>query len=83
MDAIREMYARCAAADLGADDQWGDVTADPRGVDHTEVSAGGAPAMWLSPHGAGRDRVIVAVHADLRGLPPVYIQRGGYERMAA
>ena len=39
MDAIREMYARWAAGDMGEDDQWGDVTAEPRGLDYAEVSA--------------------------------------------
>ena len=62
MDAIRDMYARWAAGDLGRDDQWGDVTAEPRGLDYTEVSAGGVPAMWLSPHGADPGPVIVALH---------------------
>jgi monoterpene epsilon-lactone hydrolase len=62
MDTIKEMYVRWAAGDMGRDDQWGDVTAEPRGVDYLEVSAGGVPAMWLEPHGADRDRVIVALH---------------------
>jgi monoterpene epsilon-lactone hydrolase len=52
MDPIREMYGRWAAGDMGQDDQWGDVTAEPRGVDYREVSADGVPAMWLEPHGA-------------------------------
>lgn len=62
MDAIREMYARWAAGDMGEDDQWGDVTAEPRGLDYAEVSADGVPAMWLVPHGAGPDALIVALH---------------------
>jgi epsilon-lactone hydrolase len=62
MDAIREMYARWAVGDMGEDDQWGDVTAEPRGLDYAEVSADGVPAMWLEPHGADPDRVIVALH---------------------
>jgi|tagenome__1003787_1003787.scaffolds.fasta_scaffold20958082_4 hypothetical protein len=47
MDAIREMYARWAVGDMGEDDQWGDVTAEPRGLDYAEVSADGVPAIWL------------------------------------
>jgi monoterpene epsilon-lactone hydrolase len=31
-------------------------------VDYLEVDAGGVPAMWIEPHGAARDRVIVAYH---------------------
>jgi epsilon-lactone hydrolase len=62
MNDIKQMYDRWAAGDMGRDDQWGDVTAEPRGVDYLEVSAGGVPAMWLAPHGADPDRVIVAYH---------------------
>jgi monoterpene epsilon-lactone hydrolase len=58
MDAIREMYARWAAGDMGEDDQWGDVTAEPRGLDYAEVSADGVQVMWLVPHGASPDAVI-------------------------
>ena len=39
MDAIREMYARWAAGDMGEDDQWGDLTAEPRGLD--------SPDPWI------------------------------------
>jgi acetyl esterase/lipase len=56
------MYARWAAGDMGEDDQWGDVTAEPRGLDYAEVSADGVQAMWLVPHGAGPEVVIVALH---------------------
>src|SRR6201995_635434 len=66
MDAIKQMYDRWAAGDMGSDDQWGDVTAEPRGVDYLEVSADGVPAMWLRADGAPKaqvdDRVIVALH---------------------
>jgi monoterpene epsilon-lactone hydrolase len=62
MDLIAEMYAKWAAAGGGGDEHWGDVTAEPRGVDYLEVSAGGGPAMWLAPHDAAPDAVIVAVH---------------------
>ena len=30
-------------------DHWGDVTAEPGGVDYIEVDAGGVPAMWALP----------------------------------
>ena len=62
MDVIEQMYQRWADGDFGADDSWGDVTGEPRGVDYREVDAGGVPAMWIEPHGATRDRVIVAYH---------------------
>ncbi|MDG4810085.1 alpha/beta hydrolase fold domain-containing protein [Micromonospora sp. WMMD1120] len=82
MNAITEMYARWAAGDMGEDDQWGDVTAEPRGVDYTEVSAGGVPAMWLDPHGADLDRVIVALHGGGFVSGSLYTHRKMYGHLA-
>ena len=82
MDAIREMYARWAAGDMGGDDQWGDVTAEPRGVDYLEVSADGVPAMWLRPHGAPDDRVIVALHGGGFVGGSLYTHRKMYGHLA-
>ncbi|MBG0564185.1 alpha/beta hydrolase fold domain-containing protein [Actinoplanes aureus] len=82
MDAIKEMYARWAAGDMGEDDQWGDVTAEPRGLDYVEVSAGGVPAMWLSPHGADPDRVIVALHGGGFVGGSLYTHRKMYGHLA-
>jgi epsilon-lactone hydrolase len=28
------------------DESWGDLTAEPRGVDYLETEAGGLPALW-------------------------------------
>ena len=82
MDAIKQMYARWAAGDMGADDQWGDVTAEPHGLDYIEVSADGVPAMWLSPHGADPDRVIVAVHGGGFVGGSLYTHRKMYGHLA-
>ncbi|GIM88707.1 esterase [Paractinoplanes toevensis] len=76
------MYARWAAGDMGADDQWGDVTAEPRGLDYTEVSAGGVPAMWLSPHGAAPGRAIVALHGGGFVGGSLYTHRKMYGHLA-
>ncbi|AGZ42840.1 alpha/beta hydrolase [Actinoplanes friuliensis] len=82
MDAIKEMYTRWAAGGMGEDDQWGDVTAEPRGVDYVEVSAGGVPAMWLSPHGADPDRVILALHGGGFVSGSLYTHRKMYGHLA-
>ena len=82
MDAIREMYARWAVGDMGVDDQWGDVTAEPGGLDYAEVSAGGVPAMWLVPHGADPDRVIVAWHGGGFVGGSLYTHRKMYGHLA-
>lgn len=44
------------------DEHWGDVTAEPGGVDYLEVDAGGVPAMWAVPHGAPDDGVLLCLH---------------------
>jgi acetyl esterase/lipase len=62
MDVVKEMYDRWARGEGLDDDSWGDITVEPGGVDYLEVDAGGTPAMWIEPHGAARDRVIVAYH---------------------
>ncbi|MBF9134387.1 alpha/beta hydrolase fold domain-containing protein [Plantactinospora sp. S1510] len=82
MDAIRKMYARWAVGDMGEDDQWGDVTAEPRGVDYAEVSADGVPAMWLVPHGADLDRAIVALHGGGFVGGSLYTHRKMYGHLA-
>jgi len=44
------------------DESWGDLTAEPRGVDYLETEAGGMPAMWAVPKGATTDRVLMCMH---------------------
>jgi acetyl esterase/lipase len=44
------------------DESWGDLTAEPRGVDYLETEAGGLPAMWAVPKGAQADRVLMCMH---------------------
>jgi monoterpene epsilon-lactone hydrolase len=51
LDEIRRLFSH-----------WGDVTADPGGVDYIEVDAGGVPAMWLLPKGCAQDRALLCSH---------------------
>jgi monoterpene epsilon-lactone hydrolase len=44
------------------DEHWGDVTAEPGGVDYLEVDADGVPALWAVPHGAPDDGVLLCLH---------------------
>jgi len=67
---------------MGDDDSWGDVTAEPGGVDYLEVSADGVPAMWLRPHGAAEDRVIVALHGGGFVGGSLYTHRKMYGHLA-
>jgi monoterpene epsilon-lactone hydrolase len=69
---LSEHYAEVAAA-LRADpptpldqvrdlvEHWGDVSTEPGGVDYLEVDAA-APSMWIIPHDAAEDRVLLCLH---------------------
>jgi acetyl esterase/lipase len=67
-EAVRRHWevARLAMEDPTADapdnESWGDLTAEPRGVDYLETEAGGRPAMWAVPHGSDADRVLLCLH---------------------
>ena len=56
MDTIKEMYARWAAGDMGSDDQWGDVTAEPRGLAVLTPAEDGIAAITLFADPALVDR---------------------------
>src|SRR6185437_2823727 len=67
-EAVRRHWeaARLATAPDGAegpdDESWGDLTAEPRGVDYLETEAGGRPAMWAVPKDSRPDRVLLCLH---------------------
>jgi len=44
------------------DESWGDLTAEPRGVDYLETDADGMLAMWAVPEGSDQDRVLMCMH---------------------
>lgn len=48
--------------DAPDDESWGDLTAEPRGVDYLETEAGGLPAIWAVPKRASTDRVLMCIH---------------------
>jgi len=64
--AVKDLYASWTAARLKGeqhdDEAWGDLTAEPRGVDYIETEAGGVPAMWLVPKQCAEDRVLLCMH---------------------
>ena len=45
-----------------AGDHWGDLTAEPGGIDYAEVEAAGLPALWAVPKGSTEDRVVLCFH---------------------
>ena len=54
LDELRAMF-----------EHWGDVTAEPGGVDYIETDAGGVPALWAGPKGCAQDGA--ACHCKRRG----------------
>jgi epsilon-lactone hydrolase len=68
------------ARDLG--EHWGDVTAEPGGVDYLEVDAGGVPAMWAVPHGADPSRALLCLHGGGFVSGSMYTHRKMFAHLA-
>ena len=64
------------------DESWGDLTAEPRGVDYLETEAGGLPAMWAVPKGARTDRVLLCMHGGGFVGGSIYTHRKMYGHLA-
>jgi acetyl esterase/lipase len=43
-------------------DHWGDLTAEPRQVDYLERKIAGATGLWVEPHGAKPENVMLYIH---------------------
>jgi acetyl esterase/lipase len=64
------------------DQRWGDVAAEPRGVDYDETGVGGVPAMWLRPAGGAADRVLLCLHGGGFVCGSMYSHRRVYAHIA-
>lgn len=64
------------------DESWGDLTAEPRGVDYVETAAGGLPAMWAVPKGGRTDRVLLCMHGGGFVGGSIYTHRKMYGHLA-
>jgi acetyl esterase/lipase len=70
-----------AHPDHGIDDlrrmfeHWGDVTAEPGGVDYIEVDAGGVPAMWAVPKHANTTKALLCSHGGGYVVGSMYSHR--------
>lgn len=71
IEALREMF-----------DHWGDVTAEPGGVDYLEVDAAGVPCLWAVPKGAAMDRVLVCTHGGGYVVGSMYSHRKVFGHLA-
>ncbi len=56
-------------------EHWGDVTAEPGGVDYLEVDAGGVPAMWAVPKGATQTKALLCSHGGGYVVGSMYTHR--------
>ena len=63
-------------------EHWGDVTAEPGGVDYVEVTAGGVPALWATPKGCAQDRVLLCTHGGGYVTGSMYTHRKVYGHFA-
>jgi acetyl esterase/lipase len=92
-DELKNLYKGWVAAmankpDMSVDElrrlfgHWGDVTAEPGGVDYVEVDAGGVPAMWVTPKGAANDRVLLCSHGGGYVVGSMYSHRKLFGHLA-
>ena len=68
--------------DAPDDESWGDLTAEPRGVDYLETEAAGLPAMWAVPKGASTDRVLMCIHGGGFVSGSIYTHRKMFGHLA-
>lgn len=66
----------------GMFDHWGDVTAEPGGVDYIEVVANGVTALWAIPKAANPDRVVQCMHGGGYICASMYTHRKVYGHLA-
>lgn len=51
LDALRELF-----------DGWGDLTAEPEGVEFKEATIADVPGVWATPEGADKSRAVLCCH---------------------
>ncbi len=62
-NAVAAMNPPLSLAEMrDLDEHWGDVTAEPGGVNYIEIEADGVRGLWAEPHGAVADRVLLCLH---------------------
>jgi epsilon-lactone hydrolase len=68
--------------DAPDDESWGDLTAEPQGVDYLESEAAGLPAMWAVPKHASTDRVLMCIHGGGFVSGSIYTHRKMFGHLA-
>jgi acetyl esterase/lipase len=64
------------------DEAWGDLTAEPGGVDYLETTVTGRKAMWAVPHGCAEDRVLLCMHGGGFVSGSIYTHRKLFAHLA-
>ncbi len=64
------------------DSHWGDVTAEPGGVDYLERELGGVPVLWAEPIRSAHDRVLLCLHGGGYVGGSVYTHRKMFAHLA-
>jgi monoterpene epsilon-lactone hydrolase len=92
-DALRNLYAGWMAITHANPDMelervrdlfehWGDVTAEPRGVDYVEDEIGGIEAMWALPKQRSDEPILLCFHGGGYVLGSMYSHRKLYGHFA-
>jgi monoterpene epsilon-lactone hydrolase len=87
-EAVRRHWAAARLAGERPDaeqpdtEAWGDLTAEPRGVDYVETDAGGRPAMWATPKQSAADRVLLCMHGGGFVTGSIYSHRKMFGHLA-
>jgi acetyl esterase/lipase len=61
---------------------WGELTAEPHGIDYLEIEVAGLPALWAIPKGSAEDRVILALHGGGFVSGSIYTHRKLFGHLA-
>ena len=92
-DAIKQLYigwveAMAANPNMTLDEtrdlfeHWGDLTAEPGGIDYIEENCDGVPCMWAVPKGAALDRVLICTHGGGYVTGSMYSHRKMFGHLA-
>jgi epsilon-lactone hydrolase len=92
-DTVKDLYQRWSQTfaehgELPLDEwrelieEWGEATTEPGSVGYIEIDAGGVSAMWLTPHGAAEDRVVLGLHGGGFVVGSMYTHRKLFAHLA-
>jgi acetyl esterase/lipase len=64
------------------EDQWGNLSAEPGGIDYLETEVAGLPALWAIPKGSAGNRVILSLHGGGFVSGSIYTHRKLFGHLA-